>query len=88
MHKKGEVKSLTFEWDPKERKWLSRVEKLSEEFGLPEMDLDKVLSEVQFVSAAACGSKEMEKLMLFYIREGSREPSIRLLGENAEENED
>jgi hypothetical protein len=65
---------------------LSRVEKLSEEFGLPEMDLDKVLSEVRFVSAAACGSKGMEKLMLFYLRESSREPGdIRFVGEDTEE---
>lgn len=69
----GVVKSLTFKWEKKEKKWLSNEKELMEQFGHEEMDLEKVLSKVHFVSAAACGGRNTGKVVLFYIepiREG------------------
>lgn len=80
---KGKVKSLTFEWDSTERKWVSKDKELPEQFGYGDLDLKTVLSQVHFVSAAGCGSKELEKLVLFYVEpREEKEPDIRLMQEN------
>lgn len=68
MYKEGEVKSLTFEWNIKEKKWLSNEEELVLWYGHGRIPLENVLKDVYFVSATACGSKQLDKLVLFYVK--------------------
>lgn len=80
---KGKVKSLTFEWNSTEGKWVSKDKELPEQFGYADLDLKTVLSQVHFVSAAGCSSEELEKLVLFYVEpREEKEPDIRYLPEN------
>ena len=67
MYKKGEVMNLTFEWKG-EGNWLSTEKKVSRLFDRPEIPLEDALLELHFVSAAACGGKDVEKLVLFYTK--------------------
>lgn len=80
MYKKGEAKSLTFEWNEKEKTWKCTEEekKLSEQFGYRERNLNQILLDVHFVSVVACG-KDLEKVVLFY-SEPAKEKSRREKG--------
>lgn len=66
MYKKGEVKSVTFAWDRMKKDWRTIEPFEPEEKKFKDMGLNKVLLEVQFVSAAVYSCGDTEKLVLFY----------------------
>jgi len=66
MYEKGEVKALVFEWNVEQRKWLNNEPRVTLRYG-NRVFLEKLLRDVQFVSAAACSGKNVDKLVLFYV---------------------